>query len=86
MNRFPRLFINSKQYSISLCGHWVYTGLLRFVGMLLVVEVAFIESTGPLWSVSILQAPVIVVLVAVTSHGYSEIDFYHFVYSKRNSI
>ena len=43
--------------------------------MLLVIEVASVESTGPLWSASILQAPVIVVLVAMTTHGYSEINF-----------
>ena len=43
--------------------------------MLQVIEVASVESTGPLWSVSIVQAPVIVVLVAVTTHGYSEINF-----------
>ena len=40
----------------------------------------FVESTGPLWSVSIVQAPVIVVLVAVTTHGYSEINFVVCVY------
>ena len=35
--------------------------------MLQVIEVASVESTGPLWSVSVVQAPVIVVsLVAVT--------------------
>ena len=34
-----------------------------------------VESTGPLWSVSIVQAPVIVVLVAVTAHGYLFLSF-----------
>ena len=48
--------------------------------MLLVIEVGSVESTGPLWSVSIVQAPVIVVLVAVTTHGYSEINFIICVY------
>ena len=43
--------------------------------MLQVIEVGSVESTGPLWSVSIVQAPVIVVLVAVTTHRYSEINF-----------
>ena len=40
-----------------------------------VIEVGSVESTCPLWSVCIVQAPVIVVLVAVTTHGYSEINF-----------
>ena len=43
--------------------------------MLQVIEVGSVESTGPLWSVSIVQAQVVVVLVAVTSHGHSEIYF-----------
>ena len=53
--------------------------------MLQVIEVPSVESTGPLWSVSIVQAPVIVVLVAVTTHRYSEINFIVGVYSKQNS-
>ena len=51
--------------------------------MLQVIEVASVESTGPLWSVSIVQAPVIVVLVAVTTHGRLILSF---AYSKRNSL
>ena len=47
--------------------------------MLHVIEVASVESTGPLWSVSIVQAPVIVVLDAVTTHEYSKINFIVFV-------